>query len=250
MIILTPITSGSKLFFSATLALAFHVVLFGLIPEGRALPAKMLLSPYKQSLDVNLLSPEPVVRERVSRPVREKIERAEREEKRRPVRVRENTDPSRRPIAKARIPTEPESTKVRREAVRREPVPKAVRQRAPRPEERQRIEKKSVHNPNEGISRTVTYEIDSEIKYPRFAREAGMEGRVALSVHVSGKGRVIDVKVVRSSGYSPLDKSACRQVADNVLFRPAIDRGKPVSQWVEIVLNFSLLDGSVSANNK
>lgn len=251
MIILTPITSGSKIFFSATLALAFHVVLFGLIPEGRALPAKMILSPYNQVLDVNLVPDEPRVRERVPRPVREKVDRAQREAKTLPVRIPEQVETSRQRVAKVSAPSRTAPAVVREKAARQEPKKMAVMQRAPRPEERQKVERKADQAANEGFSRAVTYTVDhSRIVYPRFAREAGMEGRVVLSVHVSGQGRVLDVRVTASSGYSPLDKSACRQVQEHVAFRPAIDRGRPVSQWKEIALNFSLLDGSVSTTKK
>ena len=252
MIILTPITSGSKIFFSATLALAFHVVLFGLIPEGRALPAKMILSPYSQVLDVNLVPEESVVRERVHRPVREKVDRAQ----------PEKVDTSRSAPAV-----------VREKVVRQERKQKSVKQRAPRPDERRKVaeerrrvaeerrriekrvektvEKRSDQHANEGVCRSVTYTVDhSRIVYPRFAREAEMEGRVVLSVHVSGKGRVEVVRVITSSGYSPLDTSACRQVQEHVAFSPAMERGRLVSQWVEIALNFSLLDGSVSTTNE
>ena len=266
MIILTPITTGSKIFFSATLALAFHVVLFGLIPEGRALPAKMILSPYSQVLDVNLVPEESVVRERVHRPVREKVDRAQ----------PEKVDTSRSAPAV-----------VREKVVRQERKQKSVKQRAPRPDERRKVaeerrkvaeerrrvaeerrrvaeerrriekrvektvEKRSDQHANEGVCRSVTYTVDhSRIVYPRFAREAEMEGRVVLSVHVSGKGRVEVVRVITSSGYSPLDTSACRQVQEHVAFSPAMERGRLVSQWVEIALNFSLLDGSVSTTNE
>ena len=256
MIILTPITSGSKIFFSATLALAFHVVLFGLIPEGRALPAKMILSPYNQVLDVNLVPDEPVVRERVERPVREKVD---------PVRRELKHEAPRRKVAPFRTPSPSTRVAEREPVVDRELIEKVVKHKA-LPEERRRVaeerrkvekkvekttQKKTDQNANEGVSRTVTYTVDhSRIVYPRFAREAGMEGRVVLSVHVSQKGRVLEARIITSSGHSPLDSSARRQVQEHVAFSPAMEGGQLVSRWVEIALNFSLLDGSVSTSSE
>lgn len=250
MIILTPITSGSKIFFSATLALAFHVVLFGLIPEGRALPAKMILSPYSQVLDVNLVPSEPVVRERVPKPVREKVDRTEREVRSAPARVPDRAEPSRERIARIRTEAESRSQAESGQPIERKRKSEVVRKKAPRPEERRTIEKKTAPDANEGVTRTVSYTVDeSRIIYPRFAREAGMEGRVVLSIQVSAEGRVRDIKVIESSGHSHLDRSACRQVKEHVVFRPALSRGKLVPGWVDVALNFSLIDASVSTTN-
>ena len=75
--------------------------------------------------------------------------------------------------------------------------------------------------------------------YPPLARRMGYEGRLILRLLVSKEGKVTQVKVVRSSGYSILDKVAIKTVK-KWRFIPAHGGEKAVPFWVEVPVVFSL----------
>jgi TonB family protein len=74
-----------------------------------------------------------------------------------------------------------------------------------------------------------------EPRYPDWAREAGVSGRVELDVLVGPDGSVRQV-VTRSSVHG-LDEAA-RKVVARWRFRPAKANGQPVSAWVTIPILF------------
>lgn len=58
------------------------------------------------------------------------------------------------------------------------------------------------------------------IEYPPVYRKQAMQGRVSLQIEVDSQGKVVDVDVVRSSGYPRLDLNA-RNAYRNALFNAA-----------------------------
>ena len=78
--------------------------------------------------------------------------------------------------------------------------------------------------------------------YPPLARRMGYQGRLIVRLLVSPLGRVDRVDLVKSSGYSILDRAAVRTLR-KWRFRPAIRGGHPVSYWVEVPVVFSLREG-------
>jgi protein TonB len=80
--------------------------------------------------------------------------------------------------------------------------------------------------------------VHAEPKYPDFAREAGIEGRVLLQVLVGRDGRVKAVRVTR--GVRALDEAAA-EAAWKWVFRPALAANRqPVAVWVEVPVDFRL----------
>lgn len=75
--------------------------------------------------------------------------------------------------------------------------------------------------------------------YPRIARMRGYQGTVLLHVHVNKNGTVTKLKILKSSGYWILDKSALTSVK-NWVFEPGTDRNKKVDMWVEQPVRFQL----------
>ncbi len=75
--------------------------------------------------------------------------------------------------------------------------------------------------------------------YPEASRRAGHAGRVLLVVHVNAKGRVDDIEVKSSSGYSALDDSAVQSV-QRWIFKPAKAAGIAVKSQVEVPIRFKL----------
>jgi D-alanyl-D-alanine endopeptidase (penicillin-binding protein 7) len=66
--------------------------------------------------------------------------------------------------------------------------------------------------------------------YPRADLKAGHQGTVTLGFLVDAGGKVIDSKIVRSSGYATLDEAAHAALI-KCSFRSAIDQGRAVRKW-------------------
>ena len=78
--------------------------------------------------------------------------------------------------------------------------------------------------------------------YPLVARRLGKEGVVLLEVLVAPDGRAAEVRVLRSSGFPPLDESAATTVRERWRFVPARRGGTPVESRVTVPIRFRLED--------
>ncbi len=76
--------------------------------------------------------------------------------------------------------------------------------------------------------------------YPEQARAAGQQGTVHLFVQVNELGRVVAVRVSRSSGFPMLDERARSTVAGQWAFKPAKAGGVPVASEVIVPIRFTL----------
>ncbi len=76
-------------------------------------------------------------------------------------------------------------------------------------------------------------------EYPRRAMQRNQQGTVFLEVLVNSRGRVEEIKVAESSGYSILDRAARDAVRDWV-FEPGRKAGRPVDTWVRLPVRFEL----------
>ncbi len=77
--------------------------------------------------------------------------------------------------------------------------------------------------------------------YPAVSRRMNEEGIVLLSVHILADGRVDEVRLKRSSGFSRLDDSAMKTVR-HWRYVPAKRNGKPIPYWYAQPIRFSLDD--------
>jgi len=75
--------------------------------------------------------------------------------------------------------------------------------------------------------------------YPRVARRRGHQGTVSLEVLVDRNGRVKDLRVLKSSGYTTLDDAALSSVK-NWLFDPGMKGSQPIEMWVKLPVRFQL----------
>ena len=75
--------------------------------------------------------------------------------------------------------------------------------------------------------------------YPVESQEAGEQGVVVVSVSVDANGKAVDVRVVKSSGSSRLDRSA-RQAVQRHRFKPATRDGIPISYKYNFNVKFSI----------
>lgn len=77
--------------------------------------------------------------------------------------------------------------------------------------------------------------------YPAVSRRMAEEGTVLLSVHILTDGRVDEVKLKRSSGFSRLDDAAIKTVR-HWRYVPAKRNGKSIPYWYAQPIRFSLDD--------
>ncbi len=77
--------------------------------------------------------------------------------------------------------------------------------------------------------------------YPDWCRRRGQEGKVILSVRIGSDGRLGAVSVVRSSGFSMLDRSAVTAL-QKARFSPASEAGILVSSTRKIAYSFRMTD--------
>ena len=75
--------------------------------------------------------------------------------------------------------------------------------------------------------------------YPTIARKRGYQGNVVLEVLINKQGKIIDLRVYSSSGYSMLDKAAIASVK-KWLFRPGMRGPDKIEMWVRVPIRFKL----------
>lgn len=80
--------------------------------------------------------------------------------------------------------------------------------------------------------------LQKQIKYPKLAEEAGIEGTVYVQFVVDQHGKVEDAKVIRGIG-GGCDKEALR-VVEQAKFTPGMQRGRPVKVRYSLPIVFRL----------
>jgi protein TonB len=99
--------------------------------------------------------------------------------------------------------------------------------------------------PNQPALTSATEEAQPEysknppISYPKRARRKGYEGTVLLEVLVNRNGKVDDLRILVSSGYAILDRSAVKSVK-TWSFIPAKKGNDTVDMWVQVPVRFKL----------
>ncbi|MFH1349554.1 MAG: energy transducer TonB, partial [Pseudomonadota bacterium] len=83
------------------------------------------------------------------------------------------------------------------------------------------------------------YKSNPRPQYPALARRRGLEGTVVLEVLVSREGKVNDLRLFRSSGYTLLDQAAIGSVK-NWLFEPGKKGNEEIEMWVRVPVRFQL----------
>jgi protein TonB len=70
-----------------------------------------------------------------------------------------------------------------------------------------------------------------EPDYPSLSRRLGEQGSAVIQILVDVDGRVIDAKLLQSSGHDRLDQAALAGVRHSYRFLPGTVDGKPVQMW-------------------
>ena len=82
--------------------------------------------------------------------------------------------------------------------------------------------------------------IGENLIYPPEAQKNGIQGRVICQFVVNKDGSIGDIKVIRSSGYMPLDNEAIRLIQSMPRWKPGLQRGKPVRVKYTVPVSFRL----------
>lgn len=92
---------------------------------------------------------------------------------------------------------------------------------------------------NGGDTREFSKWVNSQLKYPKTAKENGIQGRVTLSFTVGKDGSVTNVKVLK--GVEPtIDEEAVRVVSMSPKWTPGTLNGQPVAVTYTFPVNFGL----------
>ena len=83
------------------------------------------------------------------------------------------------------------------------------------------------------------------LKYPKYALDNGIQGRVIVDFVIDEKGNVVDVRIGRSV-HTALDEEAIRVVSASPKWRPGRHRGKKVKVLLSIPVEFRLDKGKGS----
>ena len=90
--------------------------------------------------------------------------------------------------------------------------------------------------------------IMNEIRYPREARQAGVEGQVDVEFVVGKDGSVSEVKAIKGIG-SGCDTEAVRVMQNSPRFKPGTQNGKPVFVRMVVPIVFKLDKGQTNPDN-
>jgi protein TonB len=75
--------------------------------------------------------------------------------------------------------------------------------------------------------------------YPEMAKKAGIEGRVTVKALVDEEGRVTHVDVIQST--NPIFDEPAKRAAMGFLFKPGMQRDRPVKVYMAIPFRFQLI---------
>lgn len=80
----------------------------------------------------------------------------------------------------------------------------------------------------------------SQPPYPPADVRAGNTGTAEIEVYVLASGRVGDARIVKSTGYETLDRSALDEAKRKWRLAPATRDGEPFAQWHRLLVTFKL----------
>jgi len=100
-------------------------------------------------------------------------------------------------------------------------------------------QKVEIHGAQAILEARPIYRINPPPEYPMIARKRGCQGNVVLEVLIDKQGKVIDLRVFSSSGYSILDKTAKASVK-KWLFEPGMRGVEKIEMWVKVPIRFEL----------
>lgn len=95
-------------------------------------------------------------------------------------------------------------------------------------------------NENQDLAEIIhqaNYKLQTPPHYPETAVNLGWQGKVLLHANLLENGEISSLKIIQSSGYQILDKSAVMAVK-KWKFYPTVINGKAINSTVEVPVNF------------
>ena len=91
------------------------------------------------------------------------------------------------------------------------------------------------------VEKMPTFRRQVKPRYPEYARRAGIEGKVFVSVLISGRGKPIKAQIMKRE---PEDRTVFDQAAIDAVMKsrytPGIQNGRPVKVWLTLPIRFTL----------
>ena len=81
--------------------------------------------------------------------------------------------------------------------------------------------------------------LQKNLKYPKFAKRSGIEGKVLISFVVDKNGNTSDIEVIRGIG-GGCDDEAVRVIKMAPKWNPGLQRGNPVKSRMSLFIHFVL----------
>jgi TonB family protein len=81
--------------------------------------------------------------------------------------------------------------------------------------------------------------IGKKIRYPKIAREMGIQGVVYVGFVVTSEGKISEPRILRSLA-KPLDQEALRLITEDVKFTPGYHQGNAVPVRMVLPVRFRL----------
>lgn len=91
----------------------------------------------------------------------------------------------------------------------------------------------------EGGKMAFMKHIAKQVKYPRQAKNLGIEGRVFVEFVIDKEGNITEVKAIKGIG-AGCDEEAVRVIKNAPKWKPGKQRGKPVKVKMVLPINFTL----------
>ena len=231
-----------QLLLAAALALAFHSLLFTVRFEG---PKATLTLPPRTltlSLDQGPTEPPPSLAvSKISEMPEPPLHRPEaREEKPQAQKIRKPEKPSKRIVSSVLPRQEPASPSIEGHGfVSEESDASRTPHESPSAGLASPGEGDQGSKPPPVNEAAPLYRLNPAPDYPLIARKRGNQGTVVLEVLVDRQGKVADLRLSASSGYSVLDQAALASVK-TWLFDPGTRGGERVDMWVKVPVRFRL----------
>lgn len=91
-----------------------------------------------------------------------------------------------------------------------------------------------------GGSEKLDQWLETNVEYPTEAIKKGYQGRCFVRITVDCDGKIKDIMIERSSGYSILDEAALASIAKMPTWIPGNINGKAVAVYVTLPIYFNL----------
>ena len=76
--------------------------------------------------------------------------------------------------------------------------------------------------------------------YPKEAINFGHEGTVVVDVYLNSKGRIVSIKIIKSTGYASLDETFIKTIKSGYIFKPKQVKGVKKKDKVRVSYTFKL----------